>query len=43
MTGWLAAIGVVALGVVFGVREYMRWRGRRWFGGMRSGSRPEED
>lgn len=42
MNGWWAAAAAGVLAAVVGVREYLRWKGGRWRGGMRSGSRPDE-
>ncbi len=43
MNGWWALAGAVVLAAVAAVREYLRWRGRRWQGGLRSGARPDDD
>jgi len=40
---WLVALVIAVIVVVLVAREVVRWRGGRWFGGMRSGSRPDED
>jgi hypothetical protein len=39
VNGWVAAVAAVAVLGLAAAREYVRWRGRRWRGGMRSGSR----
>jgi len=43
VNGWWALAGAVVLAAVAAVREYLRWRGRRWQGGLRSGARPDDD